>query len=283
MLPGILILCLFFLAPSLHASKVPAHLPSFETSWLESTAGTGVGSLLLDESTILNPAPLAFFNLSSFYFQQTKSKGVHPSGQTAFIISDTGKGIPASISYIKTEQDKFNLRERYSVSFAYPVKKRSSFGIGYRLNKERIAKNNRQDKYQYKQTVFGFTHVPVPSFSIGLVLIDPFKKKNERSQATVGLQYVYDNFFSILVDIESPLTSDFSESLTYKSAIQLKLMSDLFFRIGAFQNNRINQNGMGAGVGWIQPRLSINLGLKNTQIQPSKKSVKTSFSISYRF
>ena len=284
MLPKLSALCLLFLVQSISASTNASSLPIFETSWLESTAGAGAGSLLMDESTILNPAPLAFFNISSLYFQKTKNKGISRAGQTAFIVSDTGKGFPASISYIATEKDKSNKREQYSVSFAYPVKKRSSLGVGYRLIKERTAKNGRHDKYQYKQAIFGITHVPSPSFSLGLVLIDPFKKDNERSKATLGLQYVYDGFFSILFDIESLFTSDFSESMTYKSALQLKIMSDLFFRIGVFQNNRTDQKGMGAGIGWIQPRLSLNLGLKNTRLPSfSEKNVKTSFSVSYRF
>ena len=285
MLPKALIICLFFLLPSNGASNDSSSLPPFETSWLESTAGAGAGSLLLDESTILNPAPLAFFNLSSLYFQKTKSKGFAPSGQTAFIVSDTGKGVPASISYIATEKDDFNQRKRYSLSLAYPIKKRSSFGMGYRLIKEKsISSDGTHYKNQYKQIVLGLTHVPDPSFSFGLVLVNPFKKHDKYSRATVGLQYVYENFFSLIFDIESHLSSNFSDSIIYKSALQLKIMSDLFFRIGAFQNNEINEKGMGTGVGWIQPRLSINLGLKNSQsLLASKKNVKTSFSVSYRF
>ena len=284
MLPNILAICLFFLTPILYASTNSSPLPSFETSWLESTAGTGVGSLLMDESTILNPAPLAFFNISSLYFQKTKNKGVSSANQTAFIVSDTGKGVPASLSYIATEKDESNKREQYSVSFAYPVKKRSSFGVGYRLTKERIASGEYRGKHRNKQVVLGIIHVPAPSFSFGLVLVDPFKKNNDHSRGTLGLQYVYDSFFSLLFDVESHLTSDFSDSMTYKSAIQLKIMSDLFFRMGAFQNNKTNQKGMGAGMGWIQPRLSLNLGLKNTRLPSSlEKNVKTSFSLSYRF
>ena len=285
MLPKILLICLLFLSSGAFASNDSETLPPFETSWLESTAGAGVGSLLLEESTILNPAPLAFFNLSSLYFQKTKSKGLSPSGQTAFIISDTGRGIPTSISYIATEKGDDSQRKKYSISFAYPIKKRSSFGVGYRLIKEKnISPDGRHNKHQHNNIVMGLTHVPSPSFSFGLILVNPFKKNDEYSQITVGLQYVYENFFSLLFDVESHLSSDFSDSMIYKSALQLKIMSDLFFRIGAFQNNKTNQKGMGTGIGWIQPRLSLNLGLKNTH-SPTfpQKNVKTSFSVSYRF
>ena len=47
---------------------------NFETTRLKSTAGAGVASLLIDESTILNPAPMAFFNLASFYIQRSDQK-----------------------------------------------------------------------------------------------------------------------------------------------------------------------------------------------------------------
>ena len=287
MLPNIFILCLLFLPLTTHAvtSNASDLLPSFETTWLESTAGAGVGSLLLDESTILNPAPLAFFNLSSLYFQKTQNKGPSSSGQTAFIISDTGKGIPASFSYITTERDKHNKRTRYAVSLAYPIKRRSAIGFGYRLIKdERSTEQGHREKHQYKQLILGMTHIPVPSLSVGLVLLNPFQEDNQRSRATIGIQYVYQNFFTLLFDIESALTSNFSGFITYKPALQLKIMSDLFFRIGFFQNNELGEKGMGTGIGWIQPRLSVNLGVKNTRI-PSEpeKNVKTSFSVSYRF
>ena len=284
MLPNIFILCLLFL-PFLANASSQSPFASFETTWLESTAGAGAGSLLLDESTILNPAPLAFFNLSSLYFQKTQSKGASPSGQTAFIISDTGKGIPASLSYITTEKDKHNKRTRYAISSAYPIRKQSAIGIGYRLIKEeRTDQQGHQQKHQYKQLVLGMTHVPAPALSIGLVAINPFQKDNENSRGVIGFQYVYQNFFTLMFDMESPLTSNFSDSMTYKSALQLRIMSDLFFRIGVFQNNERKEDGMGTGIGWIQPRLSLNLGVKNTSLpSQSEKNVKTSFSASYRF
>ena len=286
MLPNIFILCLLFLPLLTNASShFSSTLPSFETTWLESTAGAGAGSILLDESTILNPAPLAFFNLSSLYFQKTQNKGVTPSGQTAFIISDTGKGIPASLSYITTEKDQHSKRTRYAISSAYAFRKHSAMGIGYRLIKEQhTTPEGQHQKHQYKELVLGMTHVPNPSISIGLVAINPFQKNNEHSRGIIGFQYVYQNFFTLIFDMESPLTSYFSDSMTYKSALQINIMSNLLFRIGFFQDNEREKTGMGTGIGWIQPRLSLNLGVKNTRI-PTKaeKNIKTSFSASYRF
>ena len=51
----------------LSSNSLFARVRNFETARLKSTAGAGVGSVLMDESTILNPAPIAFFNVSSVY------------------------------------------------------------------------------------------------------------------------------------------------------------------------------------------------------------------------
>ena len=50
---------------------------SFQTTRLKSTGGAGVASILMDEATFLNPAPLAFFNLTAVLLQRT-------NGETSF-------------------------------------------------------------------------------------------------------------------------------------------------------------------------------------------------------
>ncbi|MBF0367814.1 MAG: hypothetical protein HQK50_19760, partial [Oligoflexia bacterium] len=69
----LLFLPVFFSLPLAAATleKKQKKIHDFETTYLQSTAGTGVGSLLMDESAILNPASISFFNLSSFYLQRT--------------------------------------------------------------------------------------------------------------------------------------------------------------------------------------------------------------------
>ena len=50
-----------------------------QTTRMQSSAGVGVGAVLLDEATLLNPAPMAFYQIGAIYYQQEK---ISPSSET---------------------------------------------------------------------------------------------------------------------------------------------------------------------------------------------------------
>ena len=213
-----------------HSADAIAEFPPFETAWLESTGGAGVGSILMDESTVLNPAPLAFFNNASVYFQKSgvdtttgdnASYKMENSKQLAFIASDaTGFG-GGSFSYIKTEHSN-HVRKRFSFAMGYPTGKTSAIGINHSLNKEEFG----PQENKYYQTTLGIAHAIDPTFTLGLIVIDPFKKREEESRAFLGFQYTYKGFVTILLDAGANYTTEFSKSFTYKSAMQIKILSD---------------------------------------------------------
>ena len=43
-----------------------------QTTRIQSSAGVGVGAVLLDEATLLNPAPMAFYQIGAIYYQQAE-------------------------------------------------------------------------------------------------------------------------------------------------------------------------------------------------------------------
>ncbi len=285
-------------------SKAAANkIPDFETTRLKSTGGAGVASILMDEATILNPAPLTFFQNGSFYFQKSNSQInrtpndlnqnapiTQKNDQLSFIASDAKGNLNGSISYIKQEH-RYSERKRFSASLAYPTGKKSSFGIAYRHTKEALSTDNINFKNStYKQTTFGVIHALNSSFTIGMVVIDPFKKRPEETRSLIGIQYVYQDFISLMLDGGADYSDKLDKTALWKAAVQIKLLQDFYLRTGAFEDQGKREKGTGIGLGWIQPRLVINFALKNTDVLENKENFQnpeeikeTSFSLSYRF
>lgn len=275
-----------------------ARVHDFETTRLKSTAGAGVGSILMDEATILNPAPIALFTNSAFYVSQAGIDVTNQDDPTApaaisrtrgIIISDSKGGLNGSISLLKQEENG-EFRERMAASLASPMGDRSSLGISYRKTKDSNLKNGALEKEEYNQFVVGITHAINPSFSIGLIAIDPLQTKAEDSKGIVGFQYLYKGFISVMFDIGSDYHQNLSDELLYRAGAQFKLLQDFYFRFGLFDDKGLGEKGNGVGVGWVQPRLVIDLALKNTSVFSDlansingKDISETSLSLSYKF
>ncbi|MFI5391778.1 MAG: hypothetical protein ACHQYQ_10485, partial [Bacteriovoracales bacterium] len=108
---------------------------SYQTTRLKSTGGAGVGSILMDEATFLNPAPLAFFNLTAVFIQRTGGdETTNGNDETnlksenyAAVLSDSKSQVKGSFSYVKAKQgdDKSSM---ISASTAFPIQQRSAIG-----------------------------------------------------------------------------------------------------------------------------------------------------------
>lgn len=276
----------------------------FETSRLKSTAGAGVGSILMDEATILNPAPLAFYKVGSVYLQKSgldissnDSSNLRPRGdsdQLGVIISDTKAGLSGSVSFFKL-QEGFNKRKRASFSLASPVGKKSAFGLTFRHTKDTLSLNGLDEiEQKYNQVNFGIIHSVSERFSLGFVAIDPFKAKRENTRGLIGGQYVFSNFITLMGDIGADYNQNLSDTAIFRGALQARLWNDFFLRFGVFDDKARSEKGNGIGLGWVQPKLVIELALKNTDVkevaigdankdQEEENIKETSLSLSYRF
>lgn len=293
------ITCLVALITSLlFPAFLSASISSFETTRLKSTAGAGVGSILMEESTILNPAPLAFFQASSLYYQKTTSEpqpiddrpfSSADSKANAFIVTDAKGGTSGSISYINQVANEDEKRT-ISLSLASTVGKKSALGVSYRFVTETLANDFNQSKEKYRQAVFGVTHVINPNFSLGVVAVDPFGAKPEETRGLVGLQYVFEEFLSLMVDAGADYNEDLAETTSLRAATQIKIYEDFYLRFGGFSDKGLSEKGTGVGIGWIQPKLVLEVALKNTTVAENlereifgQKDKETSFSLAYRF
>ncbi len=259
----------------------------FETARLKSTAGTGVASLLMDEATILNPASLAFFRISSIYVQKSKSKEINTesiqSDSNGFIFSDAKNWLKGSISHFENKNQNY-IRKQNSIALAYPMGKRGGFGVSY---KKSLIKENNLSK-TYKQFMFGVLHVLSSNFTIGITVNDPQKKNAEDTMITTGFQYVYKDFISLMLDIGGDYSNNISKTSFYRTAIQLKMYKQIFLRAGKFYEKKSGENSLGLGLGWVQPRLVVDFSIKTSNEKMvdslSLEEIKeTIVSISYRF
>lgn len=278
-------------------------MPDFQTTRLKSTGGAGVGSLLVDEATALNPAPLAFFGLGSFYLQKMFTKSTYsdsntsPNGpgekesdMTSIIATDTKGRVKGSLRYL--DQDYlYNSRKQYALSMAHMAGKSSSFGITYKMTKDEISNDGINfQKEKYNQTTFGASHVLNNNFSFGIIFVDPFKVKAEQTRGIAGIQYVYQDFLSFMLDGGADYNKKLSETVLWKTAMQIKFYDDFYIRAGIYDDRGLMEKGSGAGIGWLQPKLNIELALVNRRLLQSEKlnqlseDIKeTSFSLGYRF
>ena len=275
-----------------------SNIPNLQTTRLKSTGGAGVGSVLLDEAVLLNPAPLAFYRAGSIYLQQTGSEvnnaqDPYSSFDTKtynFIASDTKSNVSGSLGYSKQRFNKSE-RKRFSTATAKAVGKKSSLGLSYWNTKERIVEQSGNVvESKYNQISLGFFHSLSPSLSMGILFVDPLKEREEETRAIVGFQYVFKDMVSIMVDAGADYNEDLSESFLIRAATQLKVYNDFFLRVGVFKDEGLKTNGNGVGIGWVQPRLLLEFAFNNTKYEDvsffnssEQKLKETSLSLAYRF
>lgn len=284
---------------TLNTSYAANPVPQFETTRMKGTAGAGVASVLMDEATYLNPATIAYWNKGSVYYQKsgldsTPTNKTDPTTQAfssqSIIVSDAKGSSGGSLSYNTIDYQGQTVK-RFAAAFAHPIGKKSSLGVTGVYTKESLYdENDNLVSADYKQTTIGVAHVIDESVSLGFVVHDPFQEKDGDTRATTGFQYIFSDFLTLMFDVGADYNRDLSETATWKAGTQIKLFSDFYARFGAFNDKGLKQKGSGVGVGWLQPRLVLELALKNTELleseelnQTGEDIKETSFSLSYRF
>ncbi len=284
---------LILLAIVTFSAKTTAIIRDLQTTRLQSTAGVGVGSFLMDEATQLNPAAIGFFNMTALYYQRSTTRPTDPeSGEAfgksninSFILSDATNPLKGSISYRKVEDGADN-NKKLAIALASPIRKQTSMGISYR----RITnfEDNIEDKYN--QVSFGVTHAVSEEFSLGLTAVDPFKEKPSETRGLIGFQYIYKGFITLMGDAGADYNQSLSETEKYGAAIQTSIFDDFFLRFGTYEDRGLSESGNGIGVGWVTPKLVFDFAIKSTKIKTNEKKnitaeniKETSFALSYRF
>jgi hypothetical protein len=242
---------------------------------MQSSAGVGVGAILLDEATFLNPAPMAFYQIGAIYYQQeknTSSSTGNTDEKTLFIASDSKGPVGGSISYKNTEQGR-----DIKVSLATPVSEKSALGVTYKYLKSTSGE---------KTTSFdvGVSHAVTEFFTFGAVLRNPQRVEGLDTRLIMGTQFVYKEFISLMADFGTDWKNNLGQDIYYGGAIQFKTFSDVFLRLGTSRDKKLNTSQSGIGLSWVTPKLIVSLSVSNIEeIKNQETDKNSSFAVSYKF
>lgn len=205
------------------------------------------------------------------------------------IFTDSKNKIKGAIGYFK-QQEGDDRRKRFSFSVGNPIGKRSSYGVTYRYTTD-ISQENRFEEKKYHQAIFGASHIVSDSFSVGAIVVDPSGTIDLDRKVVVGIQYTIRDILALMVDVGTDYEDDPSATLNYAAAIQLRVLNDLYFRAGLFNDKKLQEKGNGLGVGWASPKFIVEIASKlikplstiTNNVAYKNRQRETAFSLTMRF
>jgi hypothetical protein len=276
------------------------NIRDFSTTRMMSTSDAGVGAILVNESSFLNPASIAFFSDSSIYYQKNQaeldetsqerndaSDSFKSGEEEALVIADTSGRLKGTFSY-QRQRENGSSRIRYTSSFSRAFAKGQSFGLLYRYTMDRTPSDHSDI---YHQVTFGYSFIRSNKLSFGLIVVDPFSQKDEDVRAIAGLQYqLVDNLF-LLLDAGTNYALDAAENTLTRMAFQVSFYRGFFLRLGKYYDNSTNFQGQSWGISWVGPRLSIDYAYRTTEqiekntdyLYADEQLIEQSFALSLRF
>ncbi len=252
-----------------------AQIRDFQTTRLNSTAGTGVASILATEAALLNPASSTFFEDSSISYQSysTDLKKKNPARDAAgdhFSKNDVSRGLfmadnsgtlKGGVAYLQQEEAGFE-RERMVLHGAAPMGPASSIGVSYNYIQDVLPKKFSDRHQTHHMLSMGTTHIIDQKTILGLVILDPTRTIKGNERVIGGFQYSVAERLIVMADFGAQYTKNVSKQYLWRAAVQANVFSDFFIRVGKFYDNPANFKGTGWGVGWIGPRFGVEFAQK---------------------
>lgn len=295
----------FIFISFLSVSSTWAQIRDLQTTRLNSAAGTGVGSILMTEGAILNPASAAFFDDAAISYQNTSvslqrenelrksdpaRKWSNPRSQAVFASDHTGP-VKGGISYQNQRENGYE-RTRYTLHGASMAGKSASVGLLYRYTEDERPEFSLKSKHKtYHQLVLGSSVILADGLSLGLVIVDATKSNKGDERILTGFQYNITDKFLLLADAGMQQSRSIQSRYLWRAAVQFNLFSDFYIRAGKFYDYITFFEGSGWGVSWIGPKLGIEFAQKfseripekNTYLLEKEKIVDTTLSAVIRF
>jgi len=260
--------------PSAHAGRA---VRNWQTTKTSSLGGAGIAAPTLVEGLYLNPAMFAYFANSSFYFQnkdgsikpvstnRTSQFGnaKHPEGFSAAITdgSNTAKG---GFSYTDQEESGTE-RKKYSFGFGNTIDGNSAFGISYSYVQDKFSEGSLTKENKLHVASLGYLHILDPKLSFALTWNDPTWADRMNSKTVAGVHYRPFEKLSVLLDFGFDVKRSINKTFYYATGIELEFYTDLYARFGIFQDKIFNLEGQGFGIGWVGPRLGLELAMKTSK------------------
>jgi hypothetical protein len=242
-----------------------------------STSGAGVASVLVNESSFLNPASIVFVASSAFYYQRgtssldddsdIRSTDFSDGSNEIYLLSDASSTLKGTFSYQRQAENQYR-RQRYTSSFASNYGKRTAIGILYRYTIDEDIREN--DEKKFHQGSLGITHIYSEKLSFGAVLVDPFLANKQDARLLGGIQYNLVSNLLLILDYGVNFNDKPHKNSLTKGAVQLNFFKDLFLRAGKFEDRITGLSGNSWGLSWIGPRLALEYAIKNSEVIEEK-------------
>lgn len=261
-----------------------AQVRPFQTTRLHSTGGAGVASMLVAESAVLNPAPLAFFADTFVSYQNTKTdirsesddreadgRGF-PTGSRSegYFLFDNASTLKGGFSYQVQRENGFR-RKRGTVTMAAPIGDNMSYGVLYRYTEDSRPDWYASSKHKVSHPfTMGLSWIPMTKLTVGFVWDDPTRALKGESRALAGVQYNLTDDLIAMLDAGGDPTADFYDKRIWRGALQYNLFLDFFIRGGKFQDRALNLEGEAWGLSWTGPKLGVDFAMKNSRQIQSK-------------
>jgi hypothetical protein len=287
------------------SSAAWAQIRPFQTTRLMSSAGAGVGSLLVTESAILNPASVAFFSGTDTAYQKvsTSLKSKNPeraadgrafsrtNRSEGFFLFDNQGDAKGGVSLQQQRENAF-YRQRMTGTMASMLTPTLSFGLTYRHTEDRRAPWAFADKHKTSHSVVaGISYVVSEKISLGVVWEDVGRATPGESKAQAGIQLSVFDKIALILDGGADPAGDLKDNHLWRAAIQLQAFNDFLIRGGRFQDNTLNQEGFAWGGSWAGPKLGVDVAFRESNqmdqekgyLYPREKITDFSFTMNLRF
>ncbi|MCB9094797.1 MAG: hypothetical protein H6621_06985 [Halobacteriovoraceae bacterium] len=238
----------------------------YQTTRMISTSGAGVASILMVDALFLNPATSAYFKENLIYAQHNNGKlkarsSTRPSndqypndpGGFTLAATDSSSPIRGGFAYVNYDEND-RTRERYSLNMSQAVSAGGAFGITHYYT---IDKPIGLNKDAFHRTNLGIAFIQNERFSMGAVVNDIAQGQSEASTAIAGVQYLLSKNTVVMLDSGFNYRGSLSDSIFYRSAIQIKFLERVLVRAGIFNDKHFNTKGGSWGVSWVGPRFTI--------------------------
>jgi len=267
---------LFFISDA--KAQSIASIRPLQTTRLHSTSGAGVGSMLVAESAILNPAPVAFFQDTFVSYQKNNTElgnsspqrvtGADPFGQLnsseSFYLFDNSSEVKGGLSYQHQREDG-QRRKRLTATVSALVYDNLSVGVLYKYTEDTIYSAQANKSRISNPLTLGFTYIYHPGLIIGGVWEDPTRASRDENRAFLGTQANLTEKIVFILDVGGNPTKDFNDSRIWRGALQLALLSDVYIRGGKYQDRSLLLEGESWGVAWIGPKLGAEFAVKTSR------------------
>lgn len=245
---------------------------TFRSPRTAALGGAGRANPVLNDSIYQNPSFASFLPVYSW------------SGN--FKALGEGRGRAYDLSVLDGRSELFQAGLAYEVRDLYrafhvaasrKIDEKTTLGLGGRFY---LSKD--ESRFAgYRDFSASATHVPFAWLQVAAVA----ENLDRSPELVIGTRFRITERFMIYVDPHFRLSTSFKDPLIgHEIGAEFPIFKDLYFRMGGFRAGQISEiggraNGVGYGVGWVAPRLSLDFSVEHLLVPVDQVSHTTGMTV----